>query len=191
MLAMAALCVSFPTQVEVFAQTVLPRLKAAVSANESTASTFETSIAVGLDYAMAVYHVGVTDTERYIGYALAERSGSDWTWIEEGVINPSQEGYDELNDPSVAYDAISGEFLVCAVRFIDGGNDRSIILARWDGSFSTPNPIDKPWIVAGEMIIQTGPMGDVREYYIFWFYNGLLADHMSLIWSSQILYAAP
>jgi hypothetical protein len=183
----------FPTGVRVFAQTVLPRLPAAVSpAPESASATYETAIAVGPDRAMAVFHVD-SGAGIHIGFARAQLSGGTWTWVEEDVINPNQDGHHLLADPSVAYDAITGEFLVCAIRIytVEEQAVRDIVVARWNGTvFEAWQPlytaatfikIDKPWIVAGDMQIPTGPMSPiVREFYIFWV-NGANGNHLKYL----------
>ena len=85
---------------------------------------------------------------------------------------------------SVAYDSVTGDFVVCAlVR-----DQTRVVVARYDasadppqfGAWETMGPTgfsyDKPWIVAGEIMSWTGPPGfgpgqeptQFQEFYITW-----------------------
>jgi len=174
-------------------QTPLPRDVAAFSvddpgtpADESGRSMFESTIAAGDAAVMAVYHSAPAAGLFEIGYALATvDSNGVWTWT-EGVINPGQFANDPndpvgLTDPSVAYDLVTGDFLVCAMT----RDLTRIVVARYDAQAnpSAFNPwevvlqssgIDKTWIVAGEVFKMVpppgfaGPIPEIRlqEFYI-------------------------
>src|SRR5262245_501411 len=100
--------------------------------------------------------------------------GTGW---KEGIIDPS--GRDVLRFPTIAYDPLSGEFLVCAMNEIDAF-EGEIVLARWNGaSFGSwqalhtddPQgflpPSVMPRIVAGRFVPSLS-IQEMHEFYIVW-----------------------
>jgi len=176
------------------AQTPLTRDVAAVSSVEPSSAAWETAIAAGETRVMSVYHV-VGGGDVRIGYAIAELQAGIWNWTQEGIINETQPGFSLLGDPSVAYDSISGDFLVCAMSPVGAAiTPKSIVVARYDidanpaqfdpwQTLTTPTAFtDKPWIVAGEVFSFApapgfaGPIREIklREFYIAWEVAGTL-----------------
>lgn len=169
------------------AQTVLQREHAALSldvagtaVDESTLAVWETAIAAGQDRAMSVYHVWDHNVQRAkIGYAVAYLDNGNWTWEQEGMIDPMTYDTIGLTDPSVAVDPLSGDFLVCALL----RNLTQIVVARYTrsddqmGAWEEIGPVgvgfDKPWIVASEVFVPGGPAAPggpgATEFYITWF----------------------
>jgi len=161
---------------------------------------WETHIAAGLNRVMAVYQVGYRgDRDHEIGYAIAiaveqappgdnAPSGKPWRWIEEGFVGDPNDpnGIDKPYDPTVAYDAATGNFVVAGQG---SGSEHcpahpAPILARYDpelgwldggwnwivlnGDPNDPAPCcDKPWLVAGEIT------GDPPEQEFYICYTGL------------------
>jgi len=167
---------------------------------------WETAIAAGLNEVMAVCRVGARGGGYVqVGYAIAVAveqappgdnapAGKPWRWVEEGTvpIDPyDPDDPDDLypvtdpHDPSVAYDSVTGNFVLAGQR----GGDHRPIVAMYDAStpqeedpfqygaghgWNAPvlqNPPDnlnylngdKPWIVAGEVV----PGNPARqEFYV-------------------------
>lgn len=161
-------------------QTITPREVAAVSSVETDAAVWETAIAAGTERTIAVYKVVLDTGFNRIGYAIAEESGGSWTWTEEGLVDPNSYAEQTLTDPSIAYDSVTGDFLVAALQYDQNGDD-SIIVSRFDATtatfgeweeINTSSSDDKPWIVAGEIgeIPAFGPFDPIeyQEFYITW-----------------------
>lgn len=160
-IALLALTIILPPP-QAMSQTVMPRNTAALSTTYPDKPVNETAIAAGTERVMAVYHVLTASQlgNPQIGYAIAELDvGGNWTWNEEGVIDPAQFEVVGLTDPSVAYDSASGDFLVCAmtrdqfrivVARFDGGTG---IMGAWQQVGATGVGFDKPWITTGSTVL--------------------------------------
>jgi hypothetical protein len=175
------------TAIPTLGQTPLPREAAALSnvSGHTSDAVYETTLAAGEERVLAVYHLApVSGPPFQIGYAIATLSGGQWSWTEEGVVNPGAfPAPQSLTDPSVAYDWETGDFLVCAMVWTPNQPTatRHIYLARYSAQSQTFEPweliasgmnLDKPWIVAGRGFQPAGFAGPQlpihQEYYITW-----------------------
>ncbi|HUU98058.1 MAG TPA: hypothetical protein VM487_20175 [Phycisphaerae bacterium] len=163
-------------------------------AEEGTEPVWETAIAGGANYVMAVHHVRARGDGPKTGYALAlpleaippGDSGPSKPWIEEALV-PLGEATNP-HDPTVGWDSVAGDFVLCAQSSVSARAFAPFV-AIYDSSerdfvelepnqpgwkrvdvVNDPDPprCEKPWLVAGEVVGGDPPH---QEFYIV--YGGI------------------
>ena len=159
---------------------------------------WETDIAAGVNRVMAVYRVGPVGSSEHIGYSLATKVDHiggfapippepEWFWTKEDIV-PFAQGIVDIADPTVAYDSVTGNFVLAGMC----GNENLAAVAIWDLSLrdfaelepnepgwvyidvepSIPQHVDKPTILAGEVI--GAGQDQYQEFYMSFFAAGLI-----------------
>lgn len=128
------------------------------------------------DKIVCVHNVGPRDGQLGVAFSIASNSGGTWSWQAGGLLAPPS-GYQTPFDPTLAYNAISGDFVVSVALTKGPTAGYKLGVAHYfpttngpfgDGvSLIDPNlyggPLastDKPTIVAGEMTTS------IQEFYI-------------------------
>lgn len=154
-----------------FAQTITPRRIATEGPLlhlYNPQPTWESTVAAGQNHIVTLFNLGPrqgTSPGTQVGFSVATLNGSTWSWTRDGVTGVPT-GYFRAIYPQIAYDPVSGRFLlVCLLDESGGGTTGRPAFSSFDPGASPPqtprwNPIksngefvatgDKPWIAVGQ-----------------------------------------